>query len=214
MPDSIPSGEIRDLTIAAVALLATFLLAYASAIFYSPLLVAGITVGVLLGFLLHELGHRFAARALGYYAFFKAWKLGIILSVLSGLIAGVLSAAGFRLVPIIAAPGAVYVIPRSFMYVVSARRDELIISSAGPLMNILLTVIGLVLFIANLGEISLLGLVISSINAWLAVFNLLPVPPLDGYKIIRSNIVAWIIIMVTAFGLLMVSNRFLGALMY
>jgi len=206
MSDSVASHEARDMAIAALALLATFLLAYLPGLSYSPLYVGSIILAVLLGFTLHELGHRFAARALGYYAFFRAWRLGIVLSVLSGLLAGLFSKLNMPIIPIIAAPGAVYVIPRSLMHIVFTRRDELIISSAGPLMNILLAVIGLAVSVVATSDLRVVGLLVSRINAWLAVFNLLPLPPLDGYKIARSSVLAWLAVMIAAGSLLLIAN--------
>ena len=62
------------------------------------------------------------------------------------------------------------------------KRDEILISLAGPLSNIILAfVLGLVnRFFPNLLFIIF---PIISINLSLAVFNLLPIPPLDGSKI-------------------------------
>jgi len=56
------------------------------------------------------------------------------------------------------------------------RRDELLISLAGPLSNLILAAI-LSLFHLPLFQILII------INVSLAVFNLLPIPPLDGSKI-------------------------------
>ncbi len=198
-------NEVRDLAAAAVSLLVTFLLAYITEIMYYPVTAAGIIVGVLAGFILHELGHRFAARALGYQAFFKAWKLGIVLSIASGLLAGLFSLMGLPILPVIAAPGAVYVVPRTLTHVLYTRRDELFISSSGPLMNILITVISLAVTLLATGGVRYVGVLVSRVNAWLALFNLLPIPPLDGFKVARSSVLAWIILAVTAFGLLVIS---------
>ncbi|MEM3983774.1 MAG: hypothetical protein QW630_04545 [Sulfolobales archaeon] len=36
------------------------------------------------------------------------------------------------------------------------------------------------------------------INAWIAFFNLLPLPPLDGSKIFRRSLIEWLVIFVTS----------------
>jgi Zn-dependent protease len=70
------------------------------------------------------------------------------------------------------------------------RLGEFLISIAGPASNMLIALVfGLLLrFFSNIFPISFLSIsaYIVSINIALAVFNLIPVPPLDGSKIIFS----------------------------
>lgn len=73
------------------------------------------------------------------------------------------------------------------------RWGEAIVAAAGPLSNILLAVIfGLIIrfYVAPNGEfdsgLALLSDVIVKVNIVLAVFNLMPIPPLDGSKILSS----------------------------
>ncbi len=75
------------------------------------------------------------------------------------------------------------------------RRDTLIVAAAGPLANVtLLFVLGVPFKLGVLDPhgagatlpLSLLLLVTMQINAMLAVFNLIPVPPLDGSKILMG----------------------------
>lgn len=78
-------------------------------------------------------------------------------------------------------------------------RDELITAFAGPTSNILLG-IGGVLILLLYGKIShqALGVILnvpdlvaqfwmlfSMINFWLAAFNMIPLPPLDGYRLVK-----------------------------
>jgi len=71
------------------------------------------------------------------------------------------------------------------------KTDELAIALAGPISNLLLALlVGLALSVlrhSSFGQISLIITVlgiIGSLNVILAVFNLLPLPPLDGSKIV------------------------------
>lgn len=77
----------------------------------------------------------------------------------------------------------------------SWRRDTIIVAAAGPLANVtLLFVLGVpykvgLLEIGGLAAalpLSRLLLVAIQINAMLAVFNLIPIPPLDGSKILMG----------------------------
>ena len=74
------------------------------------------------------------------------------------------------------------------------RRDSIIVAAAGPLANVtLLFVLGVPYKLGLLeggplgvSSVSRLLLVMIQINAMLAVFNLIPVPPLDGSKILMG----------------------------
>lgn len=78
-------------------------------------------------------------------------------------------------------------------------RDELLVALAGPLSNIILTIIGMIILLIYeylfLGiNSTLLGqgdmasqfrIQFCFMNIALAVFNMIPMPPLDGYRIIK-----------------------------
>lgn len=70
----------------------------------------------------------------------------------------------------------------------SPRRDEFLVSLAGPASNLILAaLIALAIhFIPVSGLIPVIAYLVISLNVSLAVFNLLPVPPLDGSKIFLS----------------------------
>jgi len=70
------------------------------------------------------------------------------------------------------------------------RRGLLLVSLAGPASNICLAIVsGLIIRIGGLGASQPLGFVLISItilNLYLAFFNLIPVPPLDGSGVVAS----------------------------
>ncbi|MGI6485733.1 MAG: site-2 protease family protein [Tepidanaerobacteraceae bacterium] len=71
------------------------------------------------------------------------------------------------------------------------RRGVLLVSSAGPLSNLLLALLTLTVLKLNFISSSLLFNFIYTLflyNLVLAVFNLIPIPPLDGSKVLASLI--------------------------
>ncbi len=135
-----------------------------------------------LGFVLHELGHRTVARKFGLLAVYRAWIPGLLLAL------GLAVMTGGRF--IFAAPGAVYIGGRPI-----TRRENGLISLAGPAVNIILALgfLGLYLLSPVRSILELVGLYGMYTNFFLAAFNLLPVPPLDGSKVILWNPVVWFI---------------------
>lgn len=99
--------------------------------------------------------------------------------------------------------------PRNFDRKVSMSAGEAIVSVAGPVMNFILAIVftiiyfaiykfaGVAFIISNVGSI-LLTIIEATVlvNIGLGVFNLIPLPPLDGSKIFRNfmsyNVKAWI----------------------
>jgi len=151
-------------------------------------IIALFTAGI--GFLLHELMHKYVAQRYGLFAEFKAFYKMLWFSV-------VLSLFGF----IIAAPGAVMISGR----ITKERNGK--ISLAGPMTNILLGLIFLIfILIFNVG--GLLGYFFSfglTINSLLAVFNMIPVMPFDGSKIIKWDKKIYGLVAMISVGLFIVS---------
>jgi len=149
-------------------------------------------IGIGTGFLFHELAHKGVAQRFGYHAEFRMWKMGLIIAVAAAL----LSFGRFFFF----APGAVY----TSTYKTPNAHEEGLISAAGPLTNIALA--GLFYLLAagtGYADIwSLVGAFGFQVNLWLAAFNLIPFPPLDGVKILRWNKAAWLALAVIAWGLL------------
>jgi len=72
------------------------------------------------------------------------------------------------------------------------RRDGTLVALAGPAMNVLLAIVFMgwakVGSMANSEELIKVGLMLTSISLFLAFFNLLPVPPLDGSHVLKNAI--------------------------
>jgi len=141
--------------------------------FLKIFLISLFTAGI--GFLFHELGHKFVAQRYGCVAEFRAFDNMLYLAV------GLAVAVGF----IFAAPGAVMI---SGMV---TRKENGIISVAGPLVNYVLGMIflGLTFAFPNLSYIFSVGF---SINMWLGLFNMIPFGNFDGIKIMAWNRYVWI----------------------
>jgi Zn-dependent protease len=175
----VETTEIFDIVVSVIALSVAFSIGKTE---YFPIIL--LTVGV--GFVAHELAHRFVAKHYGAVAFFKAWPEGLLLMFAMAFITG----GQF----LFAAPGAVYIYSNNL-----SRRENGIISISGALMNCLLAVLFLFigLAIGLKGTPGALDLAASFIsfgtftNFYLAFFNMIPIPPLDGSKVIAWNFEVW-----------------------
>lgn len=130
---------------------------------------------VVMSFLFHEFGHKFMAQKYGLWSEFRMWPIGLVLTLVTSLI-------GF----LFASPGAVMIAGNM------DKKMNGMVSIAGPAVNIVLCVIGIIGWLATNGtDFVIFFYMLTSLNAWLAIFNLIPVPPLDGSKIIYWNLIVW-----------------------
>ena len=181
------SNEVRDLIISFFVISLSFSILYSGRDFssmYAILPIVMVSVG--LGFILHELGHKFSAMHFGYWSEYKLWPAGLIIALAS-------SFCGI----VFAAPGAVY----TYANFLDDRTNG-IISIAGPIVNIVLAIIFLLIASVIYPQaffsqtMQLVFIVCSfgfSINCYLAVFNLIPIWNLDGSKVLRWNGIIWIV---------------------
>lgn len=158
--------------------------------FISIFLISLATLG--LGFIGHELSHRYIARKYGYIAEFQIWWYGLILA----LVFSFLSRGSI----IFAAPGAVYIMPlvRPYGWDYNFEKREMgRISLAGPLANITVAAVFFVIRYFG-GVLGIIGDYGFQVNLWLAAFNMLPLGPLDGRKIFSWNPYIWGVITIPA----------------
>jgi len=140
-------------------------------------------------FILHEMGHRFTAKKYGAKAHYKGFPFWIIFMMLGAIFFGV----------VFAATGAVVIFAH---YLTSKERAE--ISLAGPKVNIILAILFILssLVFIPISKLIFLPVTITNItamffeysayiNAFLATFNLIPMVPLDGSKIISYSFMKW-----------------------
>ncbi|OAT86448.1 site-2 protease family protein [Desulfotomaculum copahuensis] len=138
--------------------------------------------GIVLGLTLHELAHGWTAYRMGDHTARDQGRLTLNPAAhvdIIGLI--LLFVAGFgwaKPVPV-----------NPFNFRGDRRRGMMLVSLAGPATNLLLAVLGAVLLGLGgwklpYGQEILSALI--QINVVLAIFNLIPVPPLDGSKILAG----------------------------
>ncbi len=129
-------------------------------------------------FAIHELAHRFIARRYGCKARYFIDPFGLTVSLFTFFLPFRLIALGYVGVSC----------PHAWYYGASLRFIEGRIAVAGPLSNIILSITFYALYNFMPGDFSAFILYrLYKLNAWLALFNLLPFPPLDGYKVFRYS---------------------------
>ena len=148
--------------------------------------------GVLIAITFHEYAHGLAAYTLGDNTAKDEGRLSLNpLAHLDPIGTLMLVFAGFGW------GKPVHVDPRNYTRKISMEKGEAIVSLAGPLMNIILAFIFTLIYCAiykfagagflhsTMGSVLMLMIFYTiSINVGLGVFNLIPLPPLDGSKII------------------------------
>jgi len=139
-------------------------------IFIRAFIISSIAVG--LGFVLHELAHKYVAQKFGCWSEFRANTKMLWFALIL--------AAVFRFIFI--APGAV------LSQGTLTKKERGLVSVAGPVTNLILAVVFIIIAFLYpsglLGEIAIYGY---KINSWLALFNLIPAEPFDGQKVYAWN---------------------------
>ncbi len=173
--------EIKEMGISVVVLSVVFSSFTIASVMYS-------FIAVGFGFVFHELAHRFMAQRYGFHAEYRMWVKGLLFA----LFLAVMSGGSF----VFAAPGAVVIsgaIPRD-------KHGK--IALAGPVVNVVLVLVfSIILFVAGIFSIigfgaEILFMICSYgilVNLFLAAFNMLPFPPMDGASVFAWNKFVWAI---------------------
>lgn len=200
MLERISRKERFDLVVAWLAISVAFSLIFPRPdvlAYVTNLALSMVTVGV--GFVLHELAHKFTAMRYGYWAEFRKDNIMLLVAVVLAALVGV----------VFAAPGATMIYGTGI-----TREQNGKISAAGPLTNLILCIpFALILVVAGgfgpdfafQNLVSAIGIVGLQVNAMIAAFNLLPISVLDGRKILAWNPAIFAVMIVAAFAILIVT---------
>ena len=163
--------------------------------------IALLTVGI--GFILHEMAHKFTAIRYGYWAEFRKDNSMLLVAV------AMASLVGF----VFAAPGATVIYTNPYEGRGLTREENGKISASGPVVNLLLCIVfGALLFAtggiaaAKTGSIlAQIGLAGIQINAMIATFNLIPISILDGTKVCAWNKAVFAVLIIASVAILYLS---------
>jgi len=166
--------ELRHIGMAVAVLIAAFTIVIQSNYETLAMAVLVAALSVVAGFFVHEMAHKVVARRYGCWAEFRADYTGLLMAL-------VISFLGF----LFAAPGAVYI--RG--HVTSEQNGK--ISLAGPGSNLIVALACAPLAMMSLsfvpGVVSDLAWGLYFFSTFLAMFNMLPLGPMDGRKIWAWN---------------------------
>jgi Zn-dependent protease len=135
---------------------------------------SALAIVITLSFFTHEIAHKFTAQRRGLWAEFRLTVWGAVLTCISIFLP-------FKII----SPGAVMIFGPASM-------DEIgKISIAGPVTNLVLSIVffGAVPFVPV--AYSWIFAVGAFFNAYIALFNLIPLGILDGFKIFHWNKMVW-----------------------
>lgn len=181
-------NEMKDLIIAYVVITIAFAISNVKLDLHGFISILPIImIGVAIGFLLHEIGHKYVAMKYGYESEFKMWPLGLLIALATAFIGWVF-----------AAPGEAHIYADDLSDEINGK-----INIAGPMVNMALALIFLIIaaLVSPLGPhsrifqlIYLISTVGFSVNTFLATFNLFPFMTLDGTKVMKWNWKIWIVV--------------------
>ncbi len=207
MLERITRREEADLFVAWIAISFAFAIIFLRDTGKASLLLAAsflavslLTVGI--GFILHEMAHKFVAIKYGYWAEFRKDNIMLVVAVALAALVGV----------VFAAPGATVIYSNTADGRGLSREENGKISASGPLVNLVLCIpFAAILILGGQGAtftssiVTMIGTIGLQVNAMIAAFNMLPVSVLDGKKVWAWNKAVFIVLIAAAFGALVLS---------
>lgn len=159
---------------------------------YNPMATL-LAVGIFtIGFILHELSHKFVAQLHGLWAEFRLSSVGAIITTIS-----IVSPIKFI------APGMVMIAGAATVSTVGK------LALAGPAANLL---VGLIAFLVSLTSREVMIRYLFALGCWvnsyMALFNLIPFGQFDGLKVFRWSRGAWVATILMAVCMLLISGYY------
>jgi Zn-dependent protease len=197
------SKEIKHLTVAALLVIGVGLsLGLFSNLFYTNyridyVMLVTFTIILTTSFFLHEIAHKIVAQREGLWAEFRLTLIGAILTLIS------IITPLFKII----SPGAVMIAGFADMKSIGKT------SIAGPMTNITLSMMFLAGTFLFPQQISILALA-AFFNAWIALFNLIPLGILDGFKIFQWNKKNWVLAFTPSLILMIISYQLIPATLF
>jgi len=155
-----------------------------------PLILAVYAIGFAASFLLHELGHRAYARSQGLHARFKLDPFGALLTLITAI-----PFIPFKII----APGAVVISGITSIEILGMT------ALVGPIINLALSA-AFVISGFIIKPLSLILFPLGILNAFIALFNLIPFGELDGRKVLAWSPARWIIALALSIILLIITS--------
>jgi Zn-dependent protease len=159
-------------------------------------MMAVFSICLMSSFLIHELAHKFTAQKQGMWAEFRLTLWGALFTLFSVFLP-------MKMI----APGAMMIRGTT------DRKSILKISIAGPITNIIFAVIFFSLIFglpSAILQYSFVFAFIGFINAFMAVFNLIPVSIFDGFKIFSVDKKMWAVAFIPSLILTIYGLRLIG----
>ncbi len=161
---------------------------------YGPEILVASSLVFVSVFLSHEIAHKLVAQHYGLWAEFRLTTFGALITLIS------IFSPFFKII----SPGAV-------MIAGAADKDTVGKTAvAGPTTNLTLSIVSFVLYMYLSGPFSTVALLSAAFNAWIALFNLIPLGILDGWKVFSWDKIVWVTVFTASVALTILTLPLLG----